>query len=410
MCAAIITSVSHADVLSLSQEPGGILGSIRNEKAALSTGKNSGERALPGITGMSRTFWLARVLLVIAGVKGKAQISKPSLPSLHFPPADREPPPRCVLTGFMPQLLQELYPNSLWSHFTSLELLPRQPVFYQIENAVPDSSDLLQMFCFPSSNPPLHSSTFELIHPDLKKPDMVSDSIFLSLFTEISLLIDPRIAFALLCLTSQSGCSHPDHTVLDHLLLIISYIISQTVTSAHIPDLSSQTFSLPSHFNYSDSQGHLVLSDLYSHSSLRCQNFHFCVLGDFSLRILLSLPRSSTRRKDQFPNCSVRKSFGKFPPENCTSPYSLLILLSFSFTNNFPHGTYQIPDWSLDKGDQQHFLCLENQVSYQNKAIMFVWHNLHFVNPCCILSHFPFISACLIVLPFKIHFEISSQG
>lgn len=93
MCAAIITTVSHADVLSFCQEPGGILGSIRNEKAAQRTGKNSGERALPGITGMSRTFWLAGVLLVIAGVKGKAQISKPSLLSLHFPPAGREPLP-----------------------------------------------------------------------------------------------------------------------------------------------------------------------------------------------------------------------------------------------------------------------------------------------------------------------------
>lgn len=41
MCAAIITSVSHADVLSLCQEPGGFLGSSRNEKAVQSTGKNS---------------------------------------------------------------------------------------------------------------------------------------------------------------------------------------------------------------------------------------------------------------------------------------------------------------------------------------------------------------------------------
>lgn len=231
-------------------------------------------------------------------------------------------------------------------------------------------------------------------------------------FVYICWNIPPDTSKDIICLSLPdiSGCSHSDHTVLDHLLLIISYIISQTITNPQIPDLSSQTFCLPSHFNYSDSQGHLVLSDLYSHSSLRCQNFQLCVLGDFSLRILLSLPRSSTGRKDQFPNCSVRKSFGKFPPESCTSPYSLLILLSFSFTNNFPHGTYQIPDWSLDKGDQQHFLCLENQVSYQNKAIMFVWHNLHFVNPCSILSHFPFISAYLIVLPFEIHFEISNQG
>lgn len=104
---------------------------------------------------------------------------------------------------------------------------------------------------------------------------------FLSIFAEIPLLIHPRTAFAFDCLASQSGCSHSDHTVLDHLLLIISCIISQTITSSHIPDLSSQTFCSPSHFNYSDSQGHLVLSDLYSHSSLRCQNFHFCVAGRF---------------------------------------------------------------------------------------------------------------------------------
>ena len=40
MCAAIITSVSHADVLTLWQEPEGILRSIRNEN----TRKDSREK------------------------------------------------------------------------------------------------------------------------------------------------------------------------------------------------------------------------------------------------------------------------------------------------------------------------------------------------------------------------------
>lgn len=405
MCAAIITSVSHADVLSLCQEPGGILRSIRNEKASVYW-----ER----LQGKSPAWDNGNVKDILAS-KGNdtpchcrcerksSDLKTFCLCIFHHQAGNLFPWP--VPTVFMPQLLQELDPSCLCSHFTSLELLPCRPVFYKLNMLFLTLLTSCKCSVF---HLPLHSARLSLSTLTLRSQTW-SVTPFLSIISEISLLIHPRISFAFLCLTSQSGCSHSDHRVLDHLLLIISYIIPQTITNPHIPDLSSPTFCLHSHFNYSDSQGHLVLSAFYSHSSLRCQNFQFCVLGDFSLRILLALPRSSTR-KDQFPTCSVRKSFGKFSPENWTSPYSLLILLSFSFTNNFPRGTYQIPDWSLDKGDQQHFLCLENQVFYQNKAIMFVWHNLHFVNSCCILSHFPFISAYLIVLPFKFHFETSSQG
>lgn len=44
MCVAIITSVSHADVLTLWQEPEGILGSIRNEKSVQNSRKVSMEK------------------------------------------------------------------------------------------------------------------------------------------------------------------------------------------------------------------------------------------------------------------------------------------------------------------------------------------------------------------------------
>lgn len=269
------------------------------------TGNNSRGRALPGIMGMSRTFWLARAmtLLVIAGVKGKAQTSKPSSVSVSSTPrqgtSSPDLSPLCSC------------PSCLCSHFTSLELLPCRPVFYKLNMLFLTLLTSCKCSVF---HLPLHPARLSLSTLTLRSQTW-SVTPFLSIISEISLLIHPRISFAFLCLTSQSGCSHSDHRVLDHLLLIISYIIPQTITNPHIPDLSSPTFCLHSHFNYSDSQGHLVLSAFYSHSSLRCQNFQFCVLGDFSLRILLALPRSSTR-KDQFPTCSVRKSFGKFSPEN----------------------------------------------------------------------------------------------
>lgn len=140
------------------------------------TGNNSRGRALPGIMGMSRTFWLARAmtLLVIAGVKGKAQTSKPSSVSVSSTTRQGTSSPDLSPLCSCPSCFRS-WIQLLMQPFYLSRTSPMSTCLLQIKHAVPDSSDLLQMFCFPSSSA---SSKVKLIHPDLKKPDMVSYSIF----------------------------------------------------------------------------------------------------------------------------------------------------------------------------------------------------------------------------------------
>lgn len=89
----------------------------------------------------------------------------------------------------------------------------------------------------------------------------------------------------IMCLSVSETSFHLDHAgLLDHLQLIISYTTSEAVASPQICDLSSETFCFPSHFYYSYSQGHFVLSDSCSHFPLHQQNFQFCVTGGFQLQ------------------------------------------------------------------------------------------------------------------------------
>lgn len=78
----MVTSVSHVDVLAFWQ-------GLR--KLARVLGRTQGRSALPGTLECQGPPGLARPVLVIAGVKGKAQTPKRFLLSLQCPPAGREP-------------------------------------------------------------------------------------------------------------------------------------------------------------------------------------------------------------------------------------------------------------------------------------------------------------------------------
>lgn len=157
----------------------GLSGASGMRKLSRMLGKTPGRSALPGSTWTSGTSWVSKASPCHCRCKRKSLDLKTfSFVLVSSTSRQGTFSPNSGLTAFVPWLLHELYPISLWSHFTPLELLPCQTAFYQIKHAVPDSSDLFSAICFPStissSSLPLHSCKVKPIHLDLKKPDTQS--------------------------------------------------------------------------------------------------------------------------------------------------------------------------------------------------------------------------------------------
>lgn len=153
---------------------------------------------------------LARPVLVIAGVKGKVQTSKPFLLSPHLPPAGKEP---FLLTLVWLHSCPSCFRSCIPSAYGAI--LPLWNVFHV--NLCFTKLNMLFLTLLLSSlwsvfHLLYHLPAFPYIHArlslsilTLRRQTHSQWHQFLSIFAEISLLIHPRIAFAFLCLTSQSA-------------------------------------------------------------------------------------------------------------------------------------------------------------------------------------------------------------
>lgn len=146
---------------------GFLAGASGLRKLARVLGRTRGRSALPGTLRCQRPPGLARPVLVIADVKGKAQTPKSFLLSLQLPPAGREPaflilvwPRSChgCLSTIVPQLTELLYLSGA-SPISTCVLLNKTCCSWLFCSPLCDLLSISRS----ASNLPLHSCKVKLI-------------------------------------------------------------------------------------------------------------------------------------------------------------------------------------------------------------------------------------------------------
>lgn len=159
----------------------------------------------------------------MAGVKGKAQTSKPSLLSLHLPPAGKE---HFLLKLFCPHLLQELYPISLRSYL---------PLWNFCVN-----------LCFTKLN---------MVFPTLLLSTLWSVLHLLD-YLPAFLCIRARLSLSILTLRSQT------HSQWHHFFVYVCWnippVTSKNSICLSVPDISVNLQSLRPHRSWSFAAHHLL--------------------------------------------------------------------------------------------------------------------------------------------------------